>query len=360
MKKICFFGIFDENYSRNRVLIKGFKENNFEVYFCKIDPSVHKGIKKFYELYLQYKKIKENKFDHVLVAFPGHSVVWLARILFGNNIIFDAFVSLYNSNYQDRRKYFKYSLSAFKDKILDWYSIRLCKYVLLDTNAHIDYFVENYGLKREKAKRVFVGTDDSIMYPRKIENKTKDLIVHFHGSFIPLQGIEYIIHAFNLIINKYEVKDIKLRLIGKGQESEKIKRLINSLNLFNHIEQIDKVNYETLPEYICNSSVVLGIFGKNIKSDIVIPNKVYEAIGCGKILITSNTKAIRELLNDRVNSVLIEQGNSVELAQAIIDIKNKELNIKEIEENILKVRQNIIPINIVKNLISDLKLIGDF
>ena len=177
------------------------------------------------------------------------------------------------------------------------------------------------------------------------------MFVHFHGSFIPLQGIEYIIHAFNLIINKYEVKDIKLRLIGKGQESEKIKRLINSLNLFDNIEQIDKVSYETLPEYICNSGVALGIFGKNIKSDMVIPNKVYEAIGCGKILITSNTKAIRELLIDKVNAVLVEQGNAVELAQAIIDIKQNNVDIINIQKNVEILRKEIYPKNIVNNLI---------
>lgn len=355
MKKICFFGIYDENYSRNRVLIKGFKENNFEVFQCKIDPKTNKGLKKFYLLYKEYKKINKNNFDYVLVGFPGHSVVWLARILFGKRIIFDAFVSLYNSNYEDRRLYNKFSLNTLKDKILDWYSIRLSSFVLFDTQAHIDYFIENYGLNKDKAKRVFVGTDDSVMYVRKIEHKNKDFIVHFHGSFIPLQGIEYIIHAFNLIINKYNIKDIKLRIIGKGQESEKIKRLINSLNLYNYIEQIDRLDYNDLPNYICNSDVVLGIFGKNAKSNMVIPNKVYEAIGCVKILITSNTKAIRELLRDKVNSILVEQGNSVELAEAIISIKENRFDTKEIEKNIAKIRQDILPINIVKKLISDLK-----
>lgn len=355
MKKVCFFGIYDENYSRNRVLIKGFKDNNFEVTHCKIDPKINKGFKKFYLLYKEYKKIKENHFDQVIVAFPGHSVVWLARILFGKKIIFDAFVSIYNSNYEDRRLYSKYSLNALKDIFLDWYSIRLSSVVLLDTNAHIDYFIKRFGLKKEKAKRVFVGTDDRVMHPIKIHDKRKDFLVHFHGSFIPLQGIEYIIHAFNLIVNKHDIRDIKLRIIGKGQETEKIKRLINSLNLHNYIEQIDRVDYIELPSYICDSDVVLGIFGKNIKSDMVIPNKVYEAIGCGKILITSNTKAIRELLNDKINSILIEQGSSVELAQAIISIKNKQVNIEEIEKNLAKIRQDILPVNIVKLLISELK-----
>ncbi len=100
--KVCYFGIYNSEYSRNRVLISGFKKNGAEIYECRVGPRVGKA-KKFINLYKEYKKIKHNKFDYVIVAFPGHSVVWLAWLLFGKRIIFDAFTSLYNSNVYDRK-----------------------------------------------------------------------------------------------------------------------------------------------------------------------------------------------------------------------------------------------------------------
>ena len=37
-KTILFFGFFDEEYSRNRVLIKGAKDLGYTVMLCKVNP----------------------------------------------------------------------------------------------------------------------------------------------------------------------------------------------------------------------------------------------------------------------------------------------------------------------------------
>ena len=79
--KVCFFGIYDPTYSRNRVLIRGFQENGYKVVHCRVDPRIHKGFIKFGFLVREYFRVHE-KFDLVIVAFPGQTVVWLARILF--------------------------------------------------------------------------------------------------------------------------------------------------------------------------------------------------------------------------------------------------------------------------------------
>lgn len=354
MKKICFFGIYDSNYSRNKVLIKGFRENNFEVYECKVDPIKSGGITKFYKLYKQYEKIKDIKFNHVIVAFPGHSVVWLAYILFGRNIIFDAFVSLYNSNVQDRGKYGKFSFSSLKDIFLDWYSTHLAKTVLLDTNEHIKYFSNRYHLKTDKMIRVLVGTDTDTMKP--IENiKNDKFILHFHGSFIPLQGIKYIVEAYSIILNKYRDNSIRLRIIGKGQELYNIKALCKKLGIYNEIDFIDYVPYEELVKYINNSDINLGIFGDGVKSNMVIPNKVYEAIACGKVVVTANTDAIKEIVSDNENAILVKSGDSEALAKVILDLKNNKNTIDRIEKNVIKLRNTISPKAIVYDFINKLQ-----
>ena len=37
--KVCYFGIFDPQNSRNRELIRGLRENGVEVVLCRIDPA---------------------------------------------------------------------------------------------------------------------------------------------------------------------------------------------------------------------------------------------------------------------------------------------------------------------------------
>lgn len=81
--KICFFGIFNPLYSRNSVLIRGCEENGYEVLQCRADPKIHKGLAKYWTLIREYRKITQENFEYVIVAFPGHTVLWLACLLFG-------------------------------------------------------------------------------------------------------------------------------------------------------------------------------------------------------------------------------------------------------------------------------------
>ena len=73
------------------------------------------------------------------------------------------------------------------------------------------------------------------------------------------------------------------------------------------------------------ADVVLGIFGTTRKTMMVIPNKVYEGLAVGKVVITADTPAVRELLDEK-SAYLVPVGNSKALADAILYLKNnKEL-----------------------------------
>jgi hypothetical protein len=93
--------------------------------------------------------------------------MWLAKIIFFNRlIIFDAFLSLYDSNVNDRKVYSGIGLRGMRDFLLDWYSIRLANIILLDTQEHISYFLSRFGGNPKRFVRVFVGTDDTVLFPR--------------------------------------------------------------------------------------------------------------------------------------------------------------------------------------------------
>jgi glycosyltransferase involved in cell wall biosynthesis len=62
---------------------------------------------------------------------------------------------------------------------------------------------------------------------------------------------------------------------------------------------------------------VLGIFGTTSKAGRVIPNKAFQAIACGRPLITSDTPAARELLTDGSDALLVPPGDAQGLAAAV-------------------------------------------
>lgn len=311
MKTLLYFGLYDRNYARTKVLQHGFQRNGWEVNECHVDPRKYRGIGKYVRLFWLGLKARQRKYDLVVVGFPGQHVVWLARLLFGPDIIFDAFLSLYDSNVFDRKLYRASSWKGRKDKWLDTWSCRLAGKILLDTNQHIEYFVQTFGIPRDKFERIWISADDTVFFPRQDPAENR-FIVHFHGMFIPLQGVSYIVKAANILRDE----DIYFRIVGGGQEYEMIRKLAENLTL-DKIEFSGKVPLEKIPGYMASAQIVLGIFGETEKTGRVIPNKVYEALAMGKAVITADTQAIRELEGSQHALELISVADEEALASAI-------------------------------------------
>jgi len=311
--KILYFGTYNPNYARNKVLINGLKQSGVEVLECKVLPT---GFFSFITLFFKYWRFF-NKYDFMLVGFPGQEIMFLARFLTRKPIIFDAFTSHYGGYILDRQYYSPKSFRAKYYRFLDKWSCKLADLVLLDTNAHIDFFVREFGLPREKFRRIFVGTDSDIFYPRNGKKSDDKFLVHFHGHYIPLQGVKYIIQAAKIL----EKENITFNLIGRGQTFEEDRKLAENLGLKN-IDFIDKISYDKLSNYMARADVCLGIFGDSPKTELVIPNKVYEALAMGKPVITANTKAVREFLIDGVNAFLCPKADAQRLAEKILFVRD--------------------------------------
>lgn len=320
--RILYFGIYNPEYSRNRVLIKGLKANGAKVFECRV--SAHDRLK-YIKLLWQF--IRSPSFDYMIVGFPGQEVMFLARFITAKPIVFDAFTSHYGGYILDKQYFSRSSFRAKYYRFLDTWSCRLADLVLLDTNAHIDFFIHEFKLPIKKFRRLFVGTDSDVFYPKKLEN-TNSFLIHFHGNYIPLQGVKYIIQAAKLLENS----GIHFNLIGRGQTYGHDSALAQSLKS-NNISFLDPVPYHILPTYIHKADICLGIFGETDKTELVIPNKVFEALACKKPIITSDTKAMRELPNIDKSVLLCRQADSSDLADKILTLKNDHQLRNKISEN---------------------------
>ncbi|MBU4285001.1 glycosyltransferase [Patescibacteria group bacterium] len=326
---VCFFGTYEQSFSRNAVLIKGLKENGVEIIEC---CSRFLGWKKFpilvFRLIKKHRQIKD-KYDCIVVGFPGHYIMFLAKILSKKPVIFDVFASKYITEIE-RKKLGTNSLKAKFYYFADWFSCKLADKILLDTEEHIKYFVKTFKLPRNKFERIFVGTIEDVFCPRpQIYHECFTIL--FYAKVTPMHGFEHIINAAKILEKE---KDICFEIIGKGKLYEdKIKNLDNLTN----IKLIDQIAYEELPKHIQEADVCLGIFGGTQKAMLVIPNKVYESMAMGKPFITGDSRAVRELLINKESVLFCRMADSNDLADKIIELKHEEAMRKKISYGARKV-----------------------
>lgn len=307
--EVCIFGFYDPNYSRNRVLLKGMRANGISVVECN---SCKKGIAKYIDLARKHWKIRK-EYDILFVAYPGYMSIILARLITSKKIMYDAFFSIYDSVVNDRVEFKGRSIKGIYYWCIDWIACILADRIILDTNANIEYFVSTFKIRRDKFVRIFVGSDEKVIFPEETE-RSGTFTVHFHGGFNPMQGVQYIIKTAHILKDE----DIKFRIIGRGQTHASDIMLAKKLGIKN-IEFISEiVSYGKLRTYMNKSDICLGIFSTNKKADIVVPNKAYEAIAVKKSLITRDSVAVRELFSDGVNCLFCRPGDAKDLADKIM------------------------------------------
>lgn len=329
--KICFFGAYDSDYSRNQIIKKGLLKNNIEVIEC-YTSSHYKFWLRYSILLVKYLKYwKEN--DYFFVPAFRHKDVPLAKFLSlitHKPLFFDPLISRYETKIVDWEKAGKNSFQAWWNKKIDWTAFKFSDLIFADTSSHANYYSREFKIDRRKFRLLPVGADEEIFAPGNNSVEKDFFLVQFYGSYVPLQGIEYIVQAAKMVEKKD--KSIKFELIGSGQTYPKIKDLVYRFKL-NNVELKDWVAYRELPGTISRADICLGIFGKGAKAKRVVPNKVYQTMAMRKPVITGRTPTILEFFEHKKNIFLCEVGSGNSLAQAILELRNDENLCQKIAQN---------------------------
>ena len=342
--KVVYWGTYDKGKPRNRILIRGLRDCGVEVLEVHYnlwagveDKSQVTGIIRkviflmkwfFHYPKLVYQFLTSPPCDAVVVGYLGQLdvlIIWLFAKIKRTPLIWDAFISLHDTIVSDRKLIGRYNPVALLIYGWEFLSCRASDLVLLDTDAHAQFFIDHYKLPRHKVKSVFVGVEPEV-FPRadeEIENvapsSDKELSVLFYGQFIPLHGIHTIIQAAYLLKDE----SINWYLIGQGQEGGKIEQLLRK-------QPVKKLNwkkwvkYEDLIQHIHDADICLGIFGSSDKASRVIPNKVFQIVSSGKPVITRDSPAIRELfMQIPEDTVLIPPSSPKALSEAVLLLKDR-------------------------------------
>jgi glycosyltransferase involved in cell wall biosynthesis len=313
--KILYVAGREAAYSRTRIVLNALRQNGFEVVEC-LPPD--KSFKHYPGLLLK-TLLSAPRCDAVVVGFYGQLLAPLVRLLTWKPILFDMYITTYDTMVFDREKAAPGTLKARIYGLSDWLSYKMTRLSILDSHYAIGHFGRTIHTKTSKFRRLFLAVDDSVIKPGPARPADGEFLVHFHGEYIPFHGVRHILKAAKLL----EPYGVKFQIVGKGLTFDEDMQLARELGL-PHVKFLDPVPYAKLAELMARADVCLGIFGDNERAKLVLTNKVVEAIGVGKPLITRRNEPVQELLKDGESVLLVNPADPQALADAILRLKNDE------------------------------------
>lgn len=300
-------------YSRNDVLLRAFRR------FAEVDAL---GVEQrpaslaLNSLRLSLRalpRLPSRRYDLVFVGFYGHLLMLPAGLLARAPVLFDAFVSTYDTLSADRQVFSPRSPAGRLAFWLDQAACRLASHVLLDTSLHAQYFAQTFNLPADKLSDLPVGCSEDLFSPRPQPGVHPHTLVLYYSSYLPLHGVETVARAASLLT----AENIHFRLIGSGPGLAAVQALATQAGLQN-ITFMPDVPLERLPAEIAAADVCLGgHFGSSEKAGRVVPGKVYQILAMGRPLIAGDTPANRMLLTEGEDALLCPPGDPASLAAAL-------------------------------------------
>jgi glycosyltransferase involved in cell wall biosynthesis len=142
-----------------------------------------------------------------------------------------------------------------------------------------------------------------------------DPVVSYCGHLYPWKGVDVLLEAL------VRVPRARGRIVG-GHEAEpdlaRLRELAGRLGITDRLEFTGLVAPRTVPDILERARVlVLPNPASAISSSFTSPLKLFEYMAAGRAIVASDLPALREVLRNDDNAVLVEPGNPAALAEAI-------------------------------------------
>lgn len=341
---IIAFGAYDTRKPRVRLMIEAIRRagaladeihiKGWEKVAQTNVPSRWSVLKILLRMLLAYpgalwRLMRSQKGAAILLPYPGIveilAIAPLARIT-RRKVILDAFLPLYDTIVMDRGFVRPGGLVAGAIHLFEKIALKRADIIIVDTDAHGDYFAREFGIPAERFQTVLVGAEAGFN-PAAASDRATDLlpvvegkaVVLFYGQLIPLHGVPTILAAAEL----YAGPPARWVVIGRGQLEPLMRDAVNAGSAVEWIEWID---YQRLPAVIARADLCLGVFGASDKAARVIPNKLFQQLAMGKPVITRASPAVDALaarFPDTVRTVAADDPKALAeiVAAALSDTK---------------------------------------
>lgn len=323
-KVVLFFGSYDPHYPRTWTLFHVFRHLGFDI--LEINCKEKRGWDKYRFFWREFTKVR-GKFSLVVVPFQGFVFFPVIRLLTRKPILFDAFISRFETNTDDRGYHKAWSLRGRYDYFLDWLPCHFAQLMLVDTLAFGRYFQKTFGCPAAKIHRFWTGTNRERCRPVTGTRDSKKFVIGFQGKAVArITGLEYLVEAMERL---KEHRDIVLRIIGPEEKMGPVKALIKEKRLTN-IEFTGWILQEKLSDALGACNVIVGSFGNTEKLKKAIPLKIWDGLAMGKPLLVGDTPGVREAFTDNEHLVMARLADARDIAGKILELKEDRIRLERI------------------------------
>lgn len=172
-----------------------------------------------------------------------------------------------------------------------------------------------------------LGVDPSVFSPRPFNANPEVFEILCVGRLCPAKGQHILVEAVGQIAaaGKHQVK---LRLVGGGDDHESLRNQIDSLGLQNEVELVGPVNQDHIRDYYSRADIFsIPSFAEGI------PVVLMESMAMEIPVVTTRITGIPELIRNGEDGLLVAPSSVEELAEAITRLMDDADLRKRLGEN---------------------------
>ena len=330
-------GMYDTTYPRHRTVHDALRRQGVEVVqlhsplWQRLHAQLRGAPGFWYQLYLAIRIVlaqlglllrwawSRPDVDVIWVGFPGHvdvPLAWLIGKLTGVPVVFDAFISWYDTIVRDRKLFPPQHRVARILRGIDRLGGVMADAVVVDTPEHAAFFRRMFRLPADRVRHLPVTADETVFRPAAPPEPERDVLhVLQYAEYTPLHGGEVVLDAaarlqaagvaatFELIGDDKPVfESLKGRAAAMGLRNVTFRSFMPETELVKRIVAAD---------------VALGVFGDGEKAQRVVPNKVVQCLAVGRCVVTGATDSVRAAMRDGEHAVLVPVADAAALADAL-------------------------------------------
>ncbi len=183
--------------------------------------------------------------------------------------------------------------------------------VIAISEAVKKHLMLDFYLPEERVKLVHNGIDiDRFkVLPRRSDPDHKDRTVGIIARLSTVKGHKYLIGAMSEVIREFD--DARLFIFGQGKIKYELVRQAESLNISEKVFFLPSIS--NTPEVLQEIDIFVM---PSVQEGLGL--SILEALACGIPVVASNVGGIPSIIKHDVSGLLVEPGNSMALAGAIM------------------------------------------